>query len=1834
MSCNIKRDKQGKVTKVVDKNNNDSLLFRGISSLPHIPNIEKAIEIYDEALKIDDSETNPIEVKVNENVYTDFTSALENADGRNIDFTYNGKTIYSVPSTLDERTVVGATNALILDGILDPNQTVYKGDTYYRTMGLTEEDRKISLEFLKTEIKKVLPRRAYKIVGGLVKIINKKITPSGENTLHNKMARDIADMFTSNTVLGTGRKIDENNLKLNLLQVLSDMGVPIISMNQYQERFKKNNENTPPSATALADIANRVIAFKDNQIPISELTEETMHFIVETLPQDTIDSYRDLVRESQEYKDGYDKYNKVYNGDQNLIEKEILGRIMKNIALERAGGKNQSFISKVIETISNFFQNLNLTSEHRAQLKQLNEMVDQFVVQTEKGAFNSDSLSQSRNLAVMYSLEDAISNTNETFKKTFKKLTDFGQFRSYVRELESFKSTENKNISLLVSGYLEKTGRLVEITDAALEQGEKIQKPLSGQNLAILRDLRDNITADLKTLSFEVSRNTTIDQAEKKLLVSKIQEYDTRIGEFQELNESISKNKVRQLAEQYAENYGTQEREYFLNQVEEQLGGRVKDVNTLFSYFGQLHHSSSPILNLISTKLFEVDMIANQGMKEDVSELLNYMDENGYTNKDLAEFQKDGYFLSEVDQKAFDEKLIDINREAFNEAIGENKYPTLEEYRKDLNDNKLPEFTKEQYREYVKLQANKRLSVVERQMNIDYYKEQEARYAKGETTITYLDGSKKTIKGLGVSKATQVFLKDLSSSRTSIRQKAKDENGRVILSEEDKRQISYISKIRKSRKDIHSETSTLKDGLDLTPQKPSNKESVKLRTGNYLSLKTGAEWDSLDDDSKDAATIAFDIHRIDEDYANREKDDTVKKSLNNFSKYITKLSESDEYSWKDIEDIILSNTDLSLSQKFYDTLNGDSFINSDELVELNPGKESIIEELKNDYAKKNSILAVNRNSSSPIEIDRMSESAQNQIRSLSASISTKLRLLTLPKSEAIQKREGERSTNLAYKDALKKQNNITEGTKEELRFITEGNHAKVKSLDELELAFARKQKSLSLTDKQEKLLDKYQRNELWETKLAYLKDNLYEYYTRFAPIGYQSLKERVNSGENPVVVLNDLVNNEYIDVRVDYSFDGSKSPYDNPGYRTNYDGGFNQPKKGTFVNKEYFQRFGIDKDGNPTKDIEKHKLLRLYIETRKKTLEKQEQKGANPYRVVQISATNTEKMKKLAANKGKKATLSALLNDTFAYRVDDIAYGVEDFRENRNLPKYYTKDLEEQSDVSTDYIYGIVAATARANEYRAKKDLMSDIDALQETLYSIKRNSRSKNFKNTIAMADSVIDGYIFGKVESKPFEVKIPGISTPVDFTKTLRVLQKFTTIRNLGYSFMSPITGLFTGTITKRVEQFIGDKLNNDAARLATIEFNKLGLEGAKNAMDYNDNSKMFLMGQSFGIWDISRKARNAKYSQTQRAFSKSALGAFSIADYPIKPKIMIGILFDNRIVDGRIMTRQQFLQEGIREGKNEDDLKEDWKGREKDAIYNYMDFSKTGFNWKPSIEEYGLDKDYLKRQRGRLQLSVSEQVSNIDGQIAGPLRIRAQRHALLSTTLQHKSFLTILASNRFKDRQINPATGLLEEGSWRTAGGVFSDFFNTEGNFMKKVENLRKSMEKREDESDIEWELRKRNLKRISIEMGSYLSLALLIATAMLLNDDDEDSWFQSISNLLMIRTLNESASNLSFNMVSDIGGTIESPIVMYDSATKLAKFWQAFDFRDIEGGRYSGETRSSQYLRNIIPPYKSVYDLMSAENIRETRQSYELYNKGASLNASTLGILPIFDSIKDN
>ena len=572
--------------------------------------------------------------------------------------------------------------------------------------------------------------------------------------------------------------------------------------------------------------------------------------------------------------------------------------------------------------------------------------------------------------------------------------------------------------------------------------------------------------------------------------------------------------------------------------------------------------------------------------------------------------------------------------------------------------------------------------------------------------------------------------------------------------------------------------------------------------------------------------------------------------------------------------------------------------------------------------------------------------------------------------------------------------------------------------------------------------------------------------------------------------------------------------------------------------------------------------------------------------------------------------------------------------------------------MSDDLFYSYLAMTNQSILNSLRREGLSDVIALEDKMLGrVAPDGKAVESTRNYKMMKSAIDYNFFGRRETRKFKVKLPIIDKEVDLTKILRGINNYVKFRNLGLNVVVPFTSAITGELNLQIERVLGEYISSDALTLASKEFRKLAPEAAnsKNSLAYNDKSKLNLIGEFLQTYQMSTKAGNAKYPLLMRWLPKLGMVLHQVGNFPVIPRIFLSVLYDHRVVNGRILSKQEYVRaNNISDNPiSRKEINIEWKKYENEAIYNYLDVKETGVEIKPELLEKLDDsledkQKYLDNKLQRIRSISKDQVQKIDGQIPDSQRVQAQRDAVFNYFMTHRGWLSISAQRRLKGAQYNLETGQLEEGSYITMKNLLFDFFGNIGTKEDKTWNLLKAFKQSmkgkgrlaeslgidpsKEMTSYETELIRRNLKRVGVDFVFMTGVIALVAmiSAMADDEDNEDLYALQLTNYFMYRLANETAST-QFGIFGQFGEVIASPFVGYQQVIDASKIWTAFDTDEISRGVFKGHTKQYKYFFKSTPGLKGLHDLT---NIRNTADTYKYY-QGHSFNHGSLGLYSLLN-----
>jgi len=131
----------------------------------------------------------------------------------------------------------------------------------------------------------------------------------------------------------------EKELESSIKRFLTKAGV------QYQpttEIFDDNGNKV--SATAKANIFERILQVIEGKRTISTLPEEATHFFVEMLNDNVmLNGMMSKIENTKVYEDTYQAYKGLYDGDVQKIKKEAIGKLIMAYILQNSGAKSSTY---------------------------------------------------------------------------------------------------------------------------------------------------------------------------------------------------------------------------------------------------------------------------------------------------------------------------------------------------------------------------------------------------------------------------------------------------------------------------------------------------------------------------------------------------------------------------------------------------------------------------------------------------------------------------------------------------------------------------------------------------------------------------------------------------------------------------------------------------------------------------------------------------------------------------------------------------------------------------------------------------------------------------------------------------------------------------------------------------------------------------------------------------------------------------------------------------------------------------------------------------------------------------------------------------------------------------------------------------------------------------------------------------------------------------------------------------------------------------------------------------------------------------------------------------
>jgi hypothetical protein len=1704
----------------------------------------------------------------------------------------------------------------------------------------------------------------------------------------------------------------EEELQMRLLNFLGKLGVKTMSISEYVKKYKMRH-GVNPSAKALADIANQVVAYTKGDV--DSLSEEVAHFINEAFPKEKIENILRNIHKTAEWAEFNKQYREIYSKEyqgaelEDVMRREVLGKIVAKVISGQVNSQNntelqRNLFERVVDAVREFFTKLRtrFKSEYDVELNQyLNEVEQLLAAEDISDLVN---VSNFKNSTIrLYNVGNTNSDTDLLRKKAQllasqqldmerRMLNEGTGSKVNARELKRVQAELQKNVEVSsIMSLVSMVDANVRALNAAIEDSEKNKKAyfLSSEEAVVYHNVKEISSKALKEIQGILIRQQKEEKTRKwDTILKEIEGTISEIAKLEGRANIIDSQNVQKLVNNIMDKYpiAAENREM----IEKWIEHAESDTNLFHSTFGQLIHAKDGMLNLAGTIINDMHLFAHERLLNSVKPYQDRLRELGITESDIGiEFVDGQYILSEYDFNKFERANDIIYAQTFQEVATEAlKNPnteasareefekiskmTLEEVVTAKNNSELPTLDLQQETSRKNKERPLTTALIERTMVDTYYEEYEAKLEKAN-----------------ISEVTKQRLSDYFSSVSAIKKKAyKKEGDKTILdfdslTEFEKENLSELHKKRKMMKSYIDETGEPKPGLKFVTKGGKVMEDPE----------TGQPIIDIADPNKltEESIVALEINRLDKEFAGEREQQSAKL----FYETLDKIDRENgrEAALKFLE----ANAYIGLSNEFWSNIRtgGGIIAKLEAFKAKNPSKvlevNMTLNSIRLTSYKIKQIIKVHNKKNNPAEVETslMSDTAINSVKLLQDDLRSDIQKakqiigdeseLTLEESGLL---EGVSEVNQSYMGELKDRNVAEdpqydteqenfEKVEQEIEFavthMTDENSSNLQK-DRISIARFEIGNRTSPTSRVEYALENlgYTLSDLRASKgvqaevLRYLtRRSILPYFKRYTSEGYTEFMDGMESTPNISNYLQNssLVNDAFVEINPNATFfDEQENKNINPNRRQDFEGGYLQPKLSnitlpntpefanlraefgdtvSFKNEKYTEKFGEVTDGVSSKNAN---LYQAYLATKKFNSEalKAMNIGSthNQFRLPQIRQQDIQRASTmLKGNVG--ANTKNFIKDLLSYTEDDMIQGETVYGSDiKVIPKMYINKLENPEDISNDLFYTLAlrAKEAYARESKVKHygDLMSIYDKVSNRTMHGKDSSKS----NSLKMLRSAIDYNLFGIKESATYPVKTM-FGVTVDLTKLARMLLKFIKFRNLGLNVVIPLTSLITGEVTRKMEAVTGEFIDSRSQALGRNEFRRLAPGGMKEIGKINTESKLNVLGQFFKSFDIMDSFKHSNYNKTLRFLPRMSMALHTAANYGIYGKTLLGVLHDFRVVDGKMVNRNDFMSAQKAAGNSKKDAKAEWRRYEDKAMYGYLVHDKNQISWNRDALKQDLLKDGEQLTEDKLTEAINDMYARaqkhaqmvnslIDGQIPEEDRVLAQRHFLLSYFMTHRGWLSIAIARRFKNRHLNLNTLQLEEGSYRSVYNYMGAMFKEmqPNNFYKFAKHFKavwndptgineSGISEKERKNRMRAaELVRKNMTRVLIESSVLTSIMILslVLRGFADDDDNEDMFALQMTNYLVYRTINE-LSSVQGNVGSNIWEAIDSPFVGMNTIKNFFDVAQIFSGEEVKYGSYRGMSERQRWITKMVPGMKQGFDLA---NMNQTYETYKFYN----------------------
>jgi hypothetical protein len=1034
MACQLVYSQNGKLNKVLNEKGEPSKLFGEVFNTP-ILTLEESVEIYKSTYseKVrkgkSESELTLIYETPSEKSYSSYQEALQNTSEGKIQLKTNGVLIAEVKSSTDISDYNGVLNHLIKQGALTGERILdVNGDQIFVVSGESDSAKQLTSNIAENIAVKTLGQSSVKrldtgdflfennlntrIING-EKVNEVEIAEMDYEQLKKRFSEDVAisieverqfekDMLPTQLKKRLDEDTDiksEDDLTKAIKTLLNKLGINITSIEDYEKNNTIKNGGVNPSSSALMDVVNKIMAFRNGTITNEDLIEETMHLIEASLDPTLTVGLRKNIHNSPEWKEHskhyYEIYSKEYSGDklEEMVRREILGKVMANgiatnFALSQEDTQvQQSIFNKIKELLQQFFNRVNtyFTEDYQKQINQLNKDI---YVKLLSGELASE-LDVNQNFGTKFRLYSASTNLNNELvqiqKQAESALTILESQAYQISKNDASQRQQIRSAKESLGKVAEQFGEIEKIAD--IVDRNHAEKIVSAELAATFSYITNVAQKQLTYLQRAVKKNKDssfhFSSEEQAVYQSMITQFDKYILPSitstleSKQNRSRAEDRILEEVKKVSESIETLKKTVHVDQdtykkwlvdtlatrlglsadkrtfIENQVNSKQKDTNFFFQNFGNLMHSSNLFLNSVGHVINKMDYERRQATLDQTLPFVKKLKDSGYlAGNKLREFAKNGYIQNRFDDKAREEAAKKAHYDIYKEISG--SAITYEEFAKKTDFSDLTVAQKSLMTQRISdwQLDNYTLSP----LSAEEMRERKKKYENySEVTQNYQNVNSK-------------FYADLMSNAEVV-------DGIPRFTMDMKYDYEQNRKNHVYTKHIYDNEGTLRDGIEYRSEVEYNDSLITIEINenpvtletNIIKVSNGVYASIIPGTTNSESILAFELSQIDNNRIAELKAKNEQKEFSpKFVETLSALNASEAY------DFLNLNAYVGYSNEYYESLDRPSVISrlSEKLGEDNDWKiQDLIDKIAVTTKKLNTILQANRVMNNPSEIN-------------------------------------------------------------------------------------------------------------------------------------------------------------------------------------------------------------------------------------------------------------------------------------------------------------------------------------------------------------------------------------------------------------------------------------------------------------------------------------------------------------------------------------------------------------------------------------------------------------------------------------------------------------------------------------------------------------------------------------------------------------------------------------------------------------------------------------------------------------------------------------------------